>query len=164
MCVLGISDIQCGPTVSSQGSIIRMCFQTNPQMHGLHMLFTHMSVYLPRFIIFCLLGASFLHTHTILFKALWVISFLWRSQVLWTPVSYAFLCPMSVGNSLFVYQFAYTAVYAGNTVHCLTSEWKNNNKLKQSFYLKSIRAIALTPFSIHRLNFHPLTLDSEKKE
>lgn len=38
-------------------------------MHNFHLPFTHVSVYLPWFIIFCLLGASFLYTHTILLQS-----------------------------------------------------------------------------------------------
>lgn len=71
---------------------------------------------------------------------------------------------MSVGNSLFVYQFAYTAVYAGNIVRCLTSEWKNNNQVKTVILPEVDKAITLTLLSIHMLNFHPLTLDFERKE
>lgn len=51
-------------------------------------------------------------------------------------------------NFFFIYQFAYSAVYNGNIVHCLTSERKNNNKAKLSFYLKSIR-----PYNSQYLQF-----------
>lgn len=65
----GISKIRCDPTISLQTRIIRVCFKMDLGMPNFHLPSTHGIVCLPRFIIFSLLGASSLHTHTILLQS-----------------------------------------------------------------------------------------------